>query len=387
MDGTFGTRLRSQRECQHVPLAVIAEQTKIKVSLLEGLERDDVSQWPMGIFRRSFVRGYAQAIGLDPDVVVKEFLELYPEPIEEDLPAILAATREGRRPPTRLGYLISTAINALPAVRVPGARTRLGRGLLPSEDTSPVDLATGASADGDARVLEADRLVRQPDAAMLVTDTTLVPEDVDAERLTTHEHRVIEADDLAAGERDVPAEEAYRHEIEEPAPLPLFASPLDRASARAEIDMSAIAGLCTRLAVAVHPREVAPILEEAATVLRAAGLTLWVWDQATRALRHVLAFGYPGEVASRLPRVRYDADNAIADAFRSNETRVVRSSGLATGALVVPIVAAGGRAGVLALEFQDHGEERESVRALATILAAQLATLFGFAPMAEAVGA
>ena len=41
MDVSFGARLRSQRERQQVSLAVIAERTKIKVSLLEGLERDE----------------------------------------------------------------------------------------------------------------------------------------------------------------------------------------------------------------------------------------------------------------------------------------------------------------------------------------------------------
>jgi hypothetical protein len=41
--------------------------------------------------------------------------------------------------------------------------------------------------------------------------------------------------------------------------------------------------------------------------------------------------------------------------------------------------------GVFALELRDGGEQRESVRALATILAAQLASLVGSAPLAEAV--
>ena len=78
----FGARLRQRRERQQIDLAAIAEQTKIKLSLLEGLERDDVSRWPTGIFRRAFVRAYAHAIALEPDVVVREFLELYPDPVE-----------------------------------------------------------------------------------------------------------------------------------------------------------------------------------------------------------------------------------------------------------------------------------------------------------------
>src|SRR5687767_246058 len=52
MTDSFGARLRQRREQQDIALLTIAEQTKIKLSLLEALERDDVSQWPAGIFRR-----------------------------------------------------------------------------------------------------------------------------------------------------------------------------------------------------------------------------------------------------------------------------------------------------------------------------------------------
>ena len=76
MPDSFGARLRQQRERQQIALSSIAEQTKIKVSLLEELERDDLSHWPVGMFRRSFIRGYAQAIGLDPAPVLVEFLAL-----------------------------------------------------------------------------------------------------------------------------------------------------------------------------------------------------------------------------------------------------------------------------------------------------------------------
>ena len=69
-----------QREEQQIPLATIAEQTKIKLSLLEGLERDDLSRWPTGIFRRSYFRAYARAIGLEPDRVLNEFQAVYPDP-------------------------------------------------------------------------------------------------------------------------------------------------------------------------------------------------------------------------------------------------------------------------------------------------------------------
>ena len=41
-----------------------------------------MSRWPSGIFRRAFIRAYAEAIGLDADAVSKEFMERYPDPAE-----------------------------------------------------------------------------------------------------------------------------------------------------------------------------------------------------------------------------------------------------------------------------------------------------------------
>src|SRR5690242_20006115 len=83
----FGPRLRAERERRKIPLAAISANTKISVALLEGLERDDVSRWPSGIFRRSFVRDYAHAVGLDADATLREFLDLFPDPIEAPPPA------------------------------------------------------------------------------------------------------------------------------------------------------------------------------------------------------------------------------------------------------------------------------------------------------------
>jgi transcriptional regulator with XRE-family HTH domain len=80
MSESFGGRLRQRREQQEIALSTIAEATKIKATLLDALERDDVSHWPSGIFGRAFLRSYAQAIGLDPTSVVREFLELHPDP-------------------------------------------------------------------------------------------------------------------------------------------------------------------------------------------------------------------------------------------------------------------------------------------------------------------
>jgi hypothetical protein len=82
-----------------------------------------------------------------------------------------------------------------------------------------------------------------------------------------------------------------------------------------------------------------------------------------------------------------NTDNAIAAAFRSVETRVVNGSESATGALVVPLPAPTGCAGVLAFEFRDGAEQHACVRTFAVILAAQLSTLFEPPALPQAVNA
>jgi hypothetical protein len=86
----FGPALRRERERSGLDLHTIATATKISASLLDALERNDLSRWPGGIFRRSFVRSYAAAIGLPPDETVAEFVRLFPE---EPDPLFAAAQR------------------------------------------------------------------------------------------------------------------------------------------------------------------------------------------------------------------------------------------------------------------------------------------------------
>jgi hypothetical protein len=75
---TFGPGLRAERERRGISLETIASVTKVGADLWEGLERNDFSRWPSGIFARAFVRDYARAIGLDSDEVVNEFCRLFP---------------------------------------------------------------------------------------------------------------------------------------------------------------------------------------------------------------------------------------------------------------------------------------------------------------------
>ena len=393
MDVSFGARLRSQRERQQVSLAVIAERTKIKASLLEGLERDDVSGWPGGIFRRSFIRSYAEAIGLQPDDVVREFLERYPEPVEEDVTAALAAAQDGRRPPTRFGYLLASAFSALPAVAKSRAKRREGGTLPEIEDNRPATDARAIPSTNDgprhahaaqraATVDYASNATLPADPAGAAVTTEAVPAEqpflpvIGESAAAALAQAAAAAHALAEGNLT-----AARSELDE------MSSRLQSArgeAARLEADVTAVARLCTRLARALHPRDLAGVLEDTSQLLRAVGIIVWVWDPQTRTLGHVLAHGYSRNVLARLPRVDTAADNAIADAFRTGETRIVSGSAEATGAVVAPIVSAAGCMGALAVELQDRDEERPAVSALASILAAQFAAIVSVPAVVEA---
>lgn len=74
MTDALGTKLKRAREASGVALRDIAVATKISVSALEALERNDFSRLPGGIFSRAFVRSYATAVGLDPEATVQDFL-------------------------------------------------------------------------------------------------------------------------------------------------------------------------------------------------------------------------------------------------------------------------------------------------------------------------
>jgi cytoskeletal protein RodZ len=74
----FGSRMRQAREQRGVTLRQIAHTTKLSVSALEALERNDISRLPGGIFSRAFVRSYAAEIGVDPEQTVRDFLSQFP---------------------------------------------------------------------------------------------------------------------------------------------------------------------------------------------------------------------------------------------------------------------------------------------------------------------
>lgn len=71
--GSFGERLRREREMRGISLDEIATATKISARNLKALEDEKFSQLPGGIFNKGFVRAYAKFLGIDEEQMVAEY--------------------------------------------------------------------------------------------------------------------------------------------------------------------------------------------------------------------------------------------------------------------------------------------------------------------------
>ncbi|MCZ6700550.1 MAG: helix-turn-helix transcriptional regulator, partial [bacterium] len=70
-----GPTLTRHREALGISLESISSETKMKASHFEAIEAEDIEALPGPFFLRGFLKAYASCLGLDPDEVVKGFLE------------------------------------------------------------------------------------------------------------------------------------------------------------------------------------------------------------------------------------------------------------------------------------------------------------------------
>jgi helix-turn-helix protein len=330
MTETFGARLRTQREEKGVSLDHISRHTKIKVSLLEALERDDLTYWPHGLFGRAYIRSYAQLVGLESEPLIGEFLQLHPDPPDEL--AIAAAA-----PPPGFSSAIRSAVGAIPALLWGGERI----------ERSVKRANTPATP------------VSRPMTAAPSLDTSELPASHLEER--SHEDRLL---------------------------FEIMATPNEQSEPSSSTpEIAVLADLCTRIQHADNPRQLLPVLSAVAQMLEARGLVLWLWDSTAAALRPWLAHGYSSRVMAQLPNVRREDDNAIAASFRTADTCIVDKGAGETGAIVVPLIGGSRCLGALALELRDGAERRPFVRDAAVVIATLLVPFAEATPLPAAATA
>lgn len=140
-------------------------------------------------------------------------------------------------------------------------------------------------------------------------------------------------------------------------------------------DIQTLAEVCRELARLADTTALPGLLARAAVALDASGVMLWVADPDAVELTAIAAHGYPPHVVSRVGTIRKDGENVIAAAFRTGLLQTLKGNETSPGAIAAPLVNPSGCIGVMSAEVGHEGERQPARLALATIVAAQLATL------------
>ncbi len=74
-DVLWGKDLKRIRDELGVSLETIAEMTKVRIIFLRAIEDDEFEKAPSRMFLRSFLKAYAQSLGLDADFVASRYLK------------------------------------------------------------------------------------------------------------------------------------------------------------------------------------------------------------------------------------------------------------------------------------------------------------------------
>jgi hypothetical protein len=74
-DGLMGKDLKRIRDELGISLEAISEMTKIRIVFLRAIEDEELDKVPSRMFLKSFLRAYAESIGLDAANVVSRYLK------------------------------------------------------------------------------------------------------------------------------------------------------------------------------------------------------------------------------------------------------------------------------------------------------------------------
>jgi len=74
-DVLSGKDLKRIRDELGVSLEMIAEMVKVRIVFLRAIEEDQFDKTPSRMFLKSFLRAYAQSIGLDANIVASRYLK------------------------------------------------------------------------------------------------------------------------------------------------------------------------------------------------------------------------------------------------------------------------------------------------------------------------
>ncbi len=163
----IGATLREARMRARIDVSEIEAQTKIRAKYLRALENEEWDLLPGPTFVRSFLRTYAQALGLDDKAIVDEYRLRYETPSEGEHQPIVSNPRQtarrgaqGGRGPSR-GYTIAVGAICLLIVLLlvgllskkgGGSSAKQGGGSTATSLQTPQKTSTSSSKDSTTAV-------------------------------------------------------------------------------------------------------------------------------------------------------------------------------------------------------------------------------------------
>jgi transcriptional regulator with XRE-family HTH domain len=162
----IGATLREARMRLRIDISEIEAQTKIRAKYLRALENEEWNLLPGTTYVKSFLRTYAEALGLDAKLLVEEYKLRHERLSDVELQPIVPATTfdRGRRPGVRLsrGWVVGLVVAALVVLLAivglssPGGGNEKSASSTPAATTGP----KGASKTPAHKKKAAARVVR-----------------------------------------------------------------------------------------------------------------------------------------------------------------------------------------------------------------------------------
>lgn len=136
-----------------------------------------------------------------------------------------------------------------------------------------------------------------------------------------------------------------------------------------------VSEICTDLSAIADPGALEGALARVSELLDATGLIVWVASNDTSKLSPVATHGFDSKLVSRIGAISRDSANLTAAAFRENVPKMSLATETAPAALALALCGPTGPSGVLSIELKAGQAVDDAKVALASIVAAQLATL------------
>jgi hypothetical protein len=207
----IGSTLRETRIRDKIDITVVEEATKIRAKYLRALENEEWAVLPGPTYVKSFLRTYAEFLGLDAHMIVEEYRARYEQPEELEVPAFAQTgpLRSRVRPPGPPSRGIAIAalgvglLVVLFVLGVTGGDENGGGNSSPKGSSGAVRSDTGATRSGRSPAGQSGGVTAVP-GRKNVALTVVATRSVWVCLVDTKGTRLVEGRTLAGGAREGP---------------------------------------------------------------------------------------------------------------------------------------------------------------------------------------